>query len=84
MPDTNNPTYIKEEDYYGFIFSTKNSVVNKLKEKLEFDIVDKLATVINILFSYFPVDKTTNIEVIEDNVASNPNCSGVYILPNTG
>jgi len=61
MPDTSNRLYTKNDFIYSFQLATKSSIINNLKTQLEFNIIDKQATVIQIGYKTNSINKGIDI-----------------------
>jgi tyrosine-protein kinase Etk/Wzc len=71
--DTTKKVFNKEASYYGFDFKTIASISSAIKDRLAFNVVDKLATVIEISFKTESVKKGTDIVNELMNVYSEQN-----------
>jgi capsular exopolysaccharide synthesis family protein len=71
--DTTKKSYIKDEFCYSFIFSDIPSLTNWYKQKIEFNVIQKEATVIEIVLKSSSVKKGKNIVNELMNVYSQQN-----------
>jgi capsular exopolysaccharide synthesis family protein len=72
-PDSTHKLFNKETPYFGFEFKTVTSLSNELKKNLKFNVVDKMATVIELNLKSESLNK--GIDIINElmNVYSDQN-----------
>jgi tyrosine-protein kinase Etk/Wzc len=71
--DSANKLYYKDDFIYSFVFTDAVSMTNSLKKQLEFRVIDKKATVIEIMFKSPSVNKGKDIVNELMNVYSQQN-----------